>query len=159
MHLRRDLDQKHVTLSKVFTHLMWFVKIWRESSDNDIQYHPRHAHQTCGVCASRKWRRPTSCSLIKGLYTFVVSCAHQWRGFSSCLSKSTGKHQLPHGRTSKKTSTNGRKQHACPALISCLCTHWLVNISLCFHTSVRWYRQIIRIISQGLNTSNVACAH
>ena len=54
-------------------HLMCFMRIWEEMSDNGMHLHKRHVYITYGVCASAKRPRcwTTTCTFCQGLRSKV----------------------------------------------------------------------------------------
>lgn len=57
-------------LTKVFTHLMWFMCISQDTSQNDLQHYQRYAWITRGLCASAGWHRhwPTLGTIREGFW-------------------------------------------------------------------------------------------
>ncbi|KAH0732696.1 hypothetical protein KY289_003884 [Solanum tuberosum] len=85
------VGQWKATSAKAYRHLMWHVRIGKETSTKGRQHQPRPARINSYVCASvgRYWRRPTTCDINHSLHASDVACVHlendidQWHATSA----------------------------------------------------------------------------
>lgn len=76
MHWPGEVGQLKAASTKVFTHMTWFMHIWKETLENDMQHHPRiNMHNLWSVCIIFA----TLTSTIKGTISQVLCASGKGR--------------------------------------------------------------------------------
>uniref|UniRef100_A0A3Q7GJ76 Uncharacterized protein n=1 Tax=Solanum lycopersicum TaxID=4081 RepID=A0A3Q7GJ76_SOLLC len=123
MHFPGDVVQQHAASTKVFTHLAWFMHIWKATPDKDMKYHTRR----CTVFA-------TSMSAIRGTITQGLCATGKWRRpMDSALSAHIGLEMSASGRKYLRRPIHTNMEYAC--LESGVALRLSISTKSCMHKS------------------------